>query len=184
LWPDGIASQLIRALWNEIAANDLPSMATHTHQLHQPHVSLTVAEHLPVTAALEAVQPVPREPIRLLVEAAGVFPSTSPAATLISDETETSGVLFLACVANPELLDEQRRVHEAIRPLAVKPWPHFEPGTWTPHITTGWALTPRQLARAMPIVIDRLPIAGLLDRGGVEDGSTGERWTSASSSPA
>jgi hypothetical protein len=138
-------------------------MATHTHRLHEPHVSLTVAQNLPVKEALEAVAPVPSKPIKLLVEAAGVFPG---------------GSLFLACVLNRELLHEQRRVHYAIRPLAVEPWPHFEPGMWTPLITTGMALTHQQTADALRLVLDHLPIAGWLDRGGVEDGSTGENWPS------
>jgi hypothetical protein len=86
--------------------------------------------------------------------------------------------LFLACVANEPLLDEQRRVHRAVQPLAIDPWPHFEPGTWAPHITTGWSLTQQQLSEALPTVLDRLPVEGWLDRGGVEDGSTGENWTS------
>jgi hypothetical protein len=163
LWPDITTSRVIRDLWDELETEGVPSMATHTHKLHKPHVSLIVAEHLPVNASLQAVGPVPTEPIRLLIEAAGVFPG---------------GFLFLACVANVEMLDEQRRVHRAVQPLAVDPWPHFDPGTWTPHVTAGWTLTQRQLAEALPIVLDRLPIEGWLDHGGVEDGSTGEHWAS------
>jgi hypothetical protein len=162
LWPDSATGRVIRDLWDAIAEQDVPSMATHTHRLHQPHVSLIVAEHLPVKAALEAVGPVPAEPIRMLVNATGVFPG---------------GFLFLACVANRQLLDEQRRVYHAVRPLAVDPWPYFDPGTWTPHFTTGWALTHQQLSEALPIALDYLPIEGWFDHGGVEDGSTSENWT-------
>ena len=106
LWPDITTSRVIRDLWDELETEGVPSMATHTHKLHKPHVSLIVAEHLPVNASLQAVGPVPTEPIRLLIEAAGVFPG---------------GFLFLACVANVEMLDEQRRVHRAVQPLAVDP---------------------------------------------------------------
>jgi hypothetical protein len=168
LWPDQTSSQTIRDLWNLLADHGVPSMASHTHRLHQPHVSLIVAEHLPVRAALDAVGPVPPRPIRLLIEAAGVFPG---------------GFLYLAVVPSAELLDEQRRVHEAVRSLAIEPWPHFEPGIWTPHITTGWALTDEQVAEALPLVLDCLPIEGSLDTGGVEDGGTGERWTGAGEAP-
>lgn len=91
LWPDSTTNQVIQDLWAVIEAQGVPSMATHTHRLHQPHVSLIVAEHLPVSVSLEAVGPVPRQPIKLLIEAAGVFPD---------------GFLFLACVANSDLLDE------------------------------------------------------------------------------
>jgi hypothetical protein len=122
LWPDRTTSQTIRDLWNLLSDRGVPSTATHTHRLHQPHISLTVAEHLPVREALDAVGTVPSRPIRLLIEAAGVFPG---------------GYLYMAVVPSAELLDEQRRVHEAVRSSATEPWPHFEPGTWTPHITTG-----------------------------------------------
>ena len=159
LWPDNATSRQIGDLWEMLEAASVPSMATHTHR---PHVSLIVAGYLSVNASLEAVMPVPRKPIRLLIEAAGVFPG---------------GFLHLACVANHALLDEQRRVHELVRPLVVDPWPHFEPGDWTPHITLGWELTNRQLAQALPMVLDNLPIEGWLDHGGVEDGTTGENWT-------
>jgi hypothetical protein len=167
LWPDNFASSRIRDLWQMLAARGLSSMATHTHKLHQPHVSLIVAEDLPVIAVLEAVGSVPPEPIPFRIEAVGVFPG---------------GFLFLACVANEALLAEQRRVHNAAEPFAVKPWPYFRPGTWTPHITTGWALSDEQLAAALPVLLTALPIHGCFDHGGVEDGTTAEHWPAATES--
>jgi hypothetical protein len=143
-------------------------MSTHTHRLHQPHVSLIVAEDLPVDAALRAVGSVPQAPIRLLVESVGVFPG---------------GFFFMACVTNQALLDEQRRVYEAMLSLVTQPWPYFEPGTWTPHVTTGWALADEQLAAAVPMVLQSLPIQGWLCHGGVEDGTTGENWPSPTGAP-
>jgi hypothetical protein len=141
-------------------------MATHTHRLHQPHCSLTVAEELPADEALDAVGVVPVRPIPLLVGSVGVFPP--------------GGTLFLACVANQPLLSEQRRVHRAVASTAVKPWPYFEADAWVPHITLSWSLTPTELATAIPLVLERLPIAGTLDHGGLEDGTTGENWPAPS----
>jgi len=83
---------------------DFKKLATLTHRLHQPHVSLTVAEFFPVRDALDALGAIPPQPIRFLIEAVGVFPQ---------------GALFLACVASRDLLDEQRRVHNAVESLAV-----------------------------------------------------------------
>jgi hypothetical protein len=137
-------------------------MSTHTHRKHLPHVSLLVAEHLPVSETLSAVGRLPTEPIRLLIEAAGVFPE---------------GNLFLATIATPALLEEQRRIHDLTRPMTVGPWPHFAPGTWTPHITMAWSLVPDQVGPALSIVLPHLPLEGRLDSGGVEDGTTGEHWT-------
>ena len=77
---------------------------------------------------------------------------------------------------NDNLVVEQHRVHRAVRNLAENPWEHFDPGTWTPHITCALSLGADQLRAAVPIVLARLPIHGWLDRGGVEDGTTGEQW--------
>jgi len=156
----------VRELWDGLNALGLHSLATITHRLHQPHCSLSVAEQLPAGDALQAVGTVPVRPIPLLVESVGVFPS--------------QGTLFLALVANRALLDEQYRIHRAIAPLAVRPWPYFEFDAWTPHITLSWALTPTELGTAIPFVLERLPISGTFDHGGVEDGTTGENWAAAS----
>ena len=168
LWPDAEMARSIRAIWQSLEALGIGTQATFTHRLHQPHVSLVVAEGLPVEAALEAVGPLPSTPIPLRVEAAGVFPG---------------GHLYLACVMSDELVEEQRRVLDVVLPLADAPWPYFGRGRWTPHLTSARSLTPAQLAVALPVVLDALPLAGQLDRGGVEDGSTGEHWPSPPAAP-
>jgi hypothetical protein len=43
-------------------------------------------------------------------------------------------------------------------------------------MTLGVGYTSPQLAEAMSLVLRQLPLVGVLDRGGVEDGTTGERW--------
>jgi len=161
LWPDDAASGAVRAIWERLAERGLPSLATHTHRLHRPHVSLVVAEDLPVAATLAAVGVVPARPIPLSIVSAGIFPG---------------GVLYLTCVVTPELLAEQRRVRDLVMPLARDPWPYFEPGGWTPHLTSALELTPAQVAEALPVVLGALPISGWHDLGGLEDGTTGERW--------
>lgn len=52
LWPDSATADRIRELWDGLNTLGLPSLATTTHRLHQPHCSLTVAEQLPTDAAL------------------------------------------------------------------------------------------------------------------------------------
>lgn len=166
LWTDSASSAAVCDLWQALDDHGLPSLATHTHGRHRPHCSLSVAAELPADEALEAVGTVPDRPIRFLVESVGVFPP--------------AGALILACVASQALLDEQRRVHRAVAPLAVAPWPFFEVDAWVPHITLSMAMTAEQLAAAVPLVLDRLPIRGMFDHGGVEDGTTGERWPAPS----
>ena len=165
LWPDEQASGLMRNVWADLADAGLPSQANHTHRLHRPHCSLSVAAELPPDDALTAVGPVPEEPIPLLVESVGVFPP--------------NGALFLACVANEQLLSEQRRVHAALAPVAAQPLPFYEYNAWVPHITLAMAMSSDELARAIPIAMAALPIRGSFASGGVEDGATGEHWPAA-----
>jgi hypothetical protein len=161
LWPGAATSAAIRALWDALAERGLASLATWTHQLHQPHCSLAVAEELPVEQALAVCGRVPQRPIRLRAESVGVFPG---------------GALFLACVANSELLAEQRRVQAAVAALSVRPWPYFEPDNWVPQVTLAMSLTPEELNVAVALVLQHLPIEGVFDHRGVEDGTTGENW--------
>lgn len=161
LWPDGTTSASIRSLWDELEAAGVPTLATATHRRHVPHLSLVVADDLPVTEALAAVHRVPAAPIELRLASAGVFPG---------------GVLYLAPAASETLIAEHHRVHVATAGVEGGAWPHYEPGTWTPHVTVATDLDAGQLAVALTLVARRLPLEGRLDRGGVEDGSTGERW--------
>ena len=165
LWPDARTSAEIRGVWDALDAERLPSMATHTHRLHQPHCSLVVAEGLDPEDALGAIGGVPSRGIPFRIGSVCVFPP--------------SRALFLACVANRSLLDEQRRVHAATTPLVVEPWPYFEPDGWVPHITVSWTLSLGELGTAIPLILDRLPITGTFDCGGVEDGTSGETWAAA-----
>lgn len=166
LWPDASVAATVLELWDLLSKRGLPSLATTTHSRHQPHCSLTVAEDLPVNEALDAIGDVPTQPIPLLVESVGVFP--------------TAGTLFLACVANRALLDEQGRIHRSIVPIAVQPWAYFELDAWTPHISLCWEMTPAELTVAIPLVLESLPISGMFDHGGVEDGTTGQSWPAPS----
>jgi hypothetical protein len=161
LWPDEAASSAILHLWECLEDAGIPTLHSHTHRRHRPHLSLYVAEELPPDEALAAVGAVPSEPIQLHIENIGIFPQ---------------GVLFLACVPNSQLLHEQVRVTNAVQSLASGTWPFFEKGRWIPHLTVSWSLEASQFERAFPLLSAALPIHGLLDRGGVEDGTTGDHW--------
>jgi 2'-5' RNA ligase len=161
VWPDAAASSAILGLWESLEDAGIPTLHSHTHRRHRPHLSLYVAEDLPPDETLAAVGRVPSEPIPLHIENIGLFPQ---------------GVLFLACVPNSQLLDEQVRVRSVVKPLAIEPWPFFEEGRWTPHLTVSWSLEASQIDQAFLLLSVALPIHGLLDRGGVEDGRTGDNW--------
>jgi hypothetical protein len=161
LWPDETTSRVITGLWASLEAEGIHTLASRTHGRHRPHVSLVVGEDLSPPDALAVLPFLPRQTLPLVLNSAGVFPG---------------GVLFLACVPLPELLEEQRRVHGLVAPMTTGLWPYCEPGAWTPHVTISYDLCGEELEGALAITLDHLPIAGLLVSGGVEDGSSGDRW--------
>jgi hypothetical protein len=168
LWPDPATDGAIRSIWDELAAADLPSLATYSHRRHRPHASLIVAEALSPREVAKATGAVPPKPIPLDCSAVGVFPG--------SGHSDGGLVLFLSVTPNEQLLTEQARVSSAIEPLLTGTWPYFAPGGWTPHITLAFGVAAEQLNLAIPIVHAHLPPTGRCETGGIEDGDTGERW--------
>jgi hypothetical protein len=67
-------------------------------------------------------------------------------------------------------------VHAAVGPYAVAPWPHLAAGQCSPDLTLAMELTAEKVATAIPLVLEHLRVSGWLDRGGIEDGTTGENW--------
>lgn len=161
LWPDAETSARIVDLWQALEDDGVPSLRSHTHRRHRPHVSLIVGEDLDVEAARAALGPTPRSPIPLRIEAVGLFPE---------------GVLHLPCVANAALLAEHRRVAEAAAPFVSGRWPYFEPDGWAAHLTLAYGLTDDHVARAVRTVAAHLPMVGWLTEAGIEDGTTGDAW--------
>lgn len=159
LWPDDLSSGHVRSIWSELLHHGLPSMASQAHNV--PHVSLIVADDLAVPETRAAVGDVPSSPIPLLIESAGVVPGRH---------------LVLTCTPTNSLLAEQARVHRTAVTHANNPWPHYAPDAWLPHLTLARSLTAAELAVALPIVLAHLPIRGSLPSGGIEDGTTGQRW--------
>jgi hypothetical protein len=125
LWPDDDTSRVVANLWALLEAEGVPTLATHTHRQHRPHVSLVVADDLLPSEALDVLESVPLKTLHLLVSGPGIFPG---------------GILFLACVPNAELLEEQRRVHDLVAPMTKALWDYFVPGAWSPHLTISYGL--------------------------------------------
>lgn len=163
LWPDQNTEIVVREIWTELAEHHLPSADSGTPPGHRPHASLIVADEMDVDAALDQLGELPTEPIEVLIES---FAIVKP------------GHLLLNLTPTAQLLHEQARVHSLAVTHTTNPWPHYEPDRWLPHMTLARSLTPIQIAAAAPLVEARLPIRCVFMSGGVEDGTTGNRWES------
>ena len=162
--PDAAGCVAIQGLWASLANAGVPSIAIHRKGANAPHLSLAVAAHLDVEEIRErlsaaAVLPSPT----IQFEAAGVFPE---------------GVLFVGAVPDERLLEVQAVAFDACAaaPSTRGTWPHYSPGTWTPHITLGYSLKPTEVGRAMEVLLPSLPLALTGWTAWVEDGETGDAW--------
>lgn len=157
---DDQADVSVRSLWQLLTDAGLPSLATRTHRLHRPHVSLAVAESLasaelaPLRSALKAHQPTPR------LYVLGTFPGSE-------------GALFLGVQASADLLVFHAEVHAALAGEQVEHWPYYLPGNWVPHCTLAEGLNKAQAARAFGVLYGYEPITAIVSAVGIKDTGTG-----------
>lgn len=134
----------LRSAWDDLAAADLPSLATHRGPTNRPHVTLAAAESglEPATDALRAVFSGWDLAGRGLAGAVG--------APLLFGGHRGRWVLTRQVVLSRPLITLHSAVHLAIAMAgtAVETSPLTLPDAWTPHVT---------LARR--IEADRLPAA-------------------------
>ncbi|WP_242088557.1 2'-5' RNA ligase family protein [Curtobacterium sp. DN_7.5] len=147
------ADAAVRAVWDALIADDLPSLGRHVSASNAPHVTLTAGPDLAVPAGFDA--PVPTE---LRVGGVLLFPAG----------TERS-VLVRAVVVEQALTAFHAAVHRAA-PGGVDT---VLPGAWSPHLTLARRVRDVDLPRAVA-ALRRAPLPDVLEVGGVRfwDGDT------------
>ncbi|PYF99102.1 2'-5' RNA ligase superfamily protein [Georgenia satyanarayanai] len=149
-------------LWRRVEDAGVPSMATHTHGRHLPHLSYAVLHGYDVDAVRDAVAGLPDGgPLTLHLTAVATAPR---------------GRAWLVPAASAELVRRQRAVVEAVTATGAELHRHYVPGRWLPHVS----LTPRARLVDLPVVADVayavLPLAVHATRAALIDSATGERW--------
>jgi 2'-5' RNA ligase len=150
----------VRSLWHRLADAGLPSLATRTHRLHRPHVTVMVTESLagadlaPLHSVLLACQPT----VRLYV--LGTFPGRN-------------GALFLGVPVTAELLAFHAEVHAALAGQPVEHWPYYLPGNWVPHCTLAEGLSDDEAATAFRLLYGHEPITAAVTAVGIKDTADG-----------
>ena len=158
---DDQADAAVRRLWQVLAEAGLPSLATHTHRRHRPHVSLAVAESLAAAdlAALRTVLTSRRPVLSLYV--LGTFPGSG-------------GALFLGVTVTADLLAFHGGVHAALAGQPAGHWPQYLPGRWVPHCTLAEGLDKAGAAMAFGLLYGYEPITATVASAGIKDTRTGE----------
>lgn len=162
---DPTAEAVVRRLWHQLEDDGIPTLLSHTHGRHVPHltlVGLRSGRDLPVLPALlDALSSLPEAPpLPLRFDAFGTFRRSRS---------------WLAPAVSPGLVLRQEQAVDAVRAAGAPVHHHYEPGAWLPHLTLAPRLHLRDLATVAGRVYDTLPLLAVADRAAVVDTSTGEQ---------
>jgi len=159
---DRRTDRLLRSLWGRLEELGVPTLETHTHGHHVPHLSLAVLREWDHDKVMKAVQPLlSDQTVELFFDALGTF---------------RRGRAWLAPAVGVEALQLQSDVVSAVVDTGADLHRHYRPGRWVPHCT----LAPRVPLVALPVlaaaVYDVLPLEATADRAALVDSGTGQLW--------
>jgi hypothetical protein len=159
---DQRTERTVRLLWERLEQAGLPSMPSHTHGRHVPHVSYAVVRQWDLAQVRPVVESLPDGgPVELRFDALGTF---------------RRGRAWLGPAVTTDLVRRQERLMRALSAERLDLHRNYLPGWWVPHCT----LAPRVRLQALPelaaIVYEVLPLVGRADRAALVDSSTGRVW--------
>ncbi|HEX6498361.1 MAG TPA: 2'-5' RNA ligase family protein [Micromonosporaceae bacterium] len=157
---DRLADRRLRRLWSALGAAGVPSLSTHTHRRHRPHLSLAVADAFDPVAVQAALAdlPVPTPGLTLEFQYVGMF---------------GGGVLWLGPSPSDALLTLHTEVYRRLTAAGVEIWAHYAPGAWVPHTTLSMTARSATLTTAVPLCLDVLPLTATLTGATVADHTRG-----------
>lgn len=158
---DDRTEAVVRGLWRRLEEAGIPTLLTHTHGRHVPHLtyaSLRSYDLPAVTEALLALED--RGPLELYFDALGTFRRSR---------------CWLAPAASADLVERQATVVRAAESTGAELHRHYRPGAWMPHLTLAPRLHLADLPCVAGFVYDVLPFTATADRLALIETSTGER---------
>ena len=162
---DERADAEVRRLWRRLSDEGLPSLQTHSHGRHRPHVSLTVASDWDPLLRPEVLADV-----ALALDSCRHL---DPVFQSLGTFAGADGILFLAGTATAPMLTLHEQVSEALNRHGVTPWSHYLPGRWVPHCTLAMGLSSAQLPSAVGLLYGFPPLEARVVEIGLTDTSTG-----------
>lgn len=152
----------LRRLWDRLEDLGVPTLRSHTHGQHLPHLSYAVLREWQLTQVRDKVEAIPDgPPVELHFDALGIF---------------RRGRSWLVPAVTSNLVVRQERIIEAVSSTGAQLHRHYTPGVWVPHCT----IAPRVPLVALPVlaaaVYDVLPLRAHADHAALVDSSTAEIW--------
>lgn len=159
---DGRSERALRELWARIERLGVPTLSSHTHGRHHPHLSYVVLLDWDLGAVRAAVESLPDH---------GRFELTFDALAAFR-----RGRVSLAPAVPADLVPRQQAVVEAVRATGALVHKHYEVDRWLPHSS----LVTRARADLLPgvasAVYEVLPLTVTVTRAALIDSATGELW--------
>jgi hypothetical protein len=156
---DGPTERVLRRLWQRLEDDGVPSLATHTHGRHVPHLSLAVLRSWNLDKVRAAVEALPDAgPTSVRFDAVVAF---------------RRGRMSLVPAVTSTLAVRQERVVEALGATEDELHKHYVPGIWTPHVTVAPRVRLEQTALVLEAAYEILPLTGAMTRAALVDAGTG-----------
>jgi len=151
----------VRRLWDRLETEGLPTLASHTHRRHIPHLTYASLRVFDLPAVTDALTDLPAgDQMTLHLDAFGTFRRSR---------------CWLAPAVTRDLVSRQAAVVEAVCATGADLHKHYFPGAWIPHVTLAPRLHLTDLPTVASVVYDVLPLTARVTRAALIDTSTGDQ---------
>lgn len=159
---DERTDRALRHLWDRLEDLDVPTLRSHTHGRHVPHLSYAVLREWDLEEVRDKVEAIPSGgPVDLHFDALGTF---------------RRGRSWLVPAVSSDVALRQERVASTVLGTGAELHRNYAPGVWVPHCT----VAPRVPLTALPVVAaavyDVLPLRARADHAALVDSGTGQLW--------
>lgn len=152
----------LRRLMRRLEDQQVPTLLSHTHGRHLPHLSLAVLADFDVEVVRQAVSGLPvAEPTEVHFDAVGMFRRSR---------------CWLVPAVTVDLALRQQQVVDAVAGTGARLHRHYEPGRWVPHCTLAPRLRLAQLPTVAAAAYDLLPLTATVTAAALVDSGTGARY--------
>lgn len=159
---DARSEHAIRQLWQRLEDAGVPTLLSHTHGRHAPHLSYAVLRSYDLPKVREVIGLLPDEgPMTLHYDAVGMFRRSRT---------------WLVPSVTSDIARRQERVVEAVESTGADLHQHYRPGVWVPHCTLAPRTTLERLPLVASAVFDMLPLEAVAERAALIDTSTGQQY--------
>ena len=159
---DAGGERAIRVLWDQLETLGVPSLRSHTHGRHVPHLSYAVLRSWDLARLIATLGELDAgEPVDVSFDGIGLF---------------RRGRAWLLAGVAADLATRQERVVRAVTATGAELHKHYVPGRWLPHSSLAPRAPLAQLPSLAAAVYDLLPLHAQLNRAALINSATGDLW--------